>query len=143
MVAEKANILRQVVAIYNWLDEQLRSNVEQAGRCDACGRCCDFEAFGHRLFVTPPELFYLAENLGGEPLRQMQTGRCPYNQAGRCTVYEYRFTLCRIFCCQGDADFQSRLSETALSRLKSVCVESDVPYLYMPLNMALDGQTGS
>jgi|WetSurMetagenome_2_1015567.scaffolds.fasta_scaffold104356_1 Fe-S-cluster containining protein len=140
MVADKRKILRQVAEIYDWLDEQLHSNLEQAGRCEACGKCCDFEAFGHRLFITSPELIYLAENLAGESLLQMQTSRCPYNQSGKCTIYEYRFTGCRIFCCRGDADFQSRLSETAISRLKTICVEFDIPYLYMPLNIALDGQ---
>jgi Fe-S-cluster containining protein len=138
MVVDKREFLRRVAAIYDWLDEQICSNGELAGACSACGKCCDFEAFGHRLFVTPPELIYLAENLAGEKLRQMHTSRCPYNQDGRCAVYEYRFTGCRIFCCRGDADFQSRLSEAALEKLKSICEELQVDYLYMPLNLALN-----
>ncbi len=141
MVAENTKLLQKVAAIYDWLDEQICSNVNLAGHCDACGRCCDFEAFGHRLFVTPPELIYLAENLEGRNLRQMHTSRCPYNNEGKCTIYEYRFTGCRIFCCRGDADFQSRLSESALAKLKSICTELQVPYLYLPLNLALSRET--
>ena len=73
-----------------------------------------------------------------EPL-PMTIGRCPYNIAGKCTVYEHRFAGCRIFCCKGDRDFQSRLSESALKRLMSICEECGLPYTYKDLAAALNG----
>ncbi len=130
---------REVAEIYNWIDQQLCINGELAGRCDACGKCCDFGAFEHRLFVTVPELMYLAANLDTENLKPMPTSRCPYNISGKCAVYEYRFAGCRIFCCKADADFQSSLSESALEKLKAICLEFEVPYRYTDLASALNG----
>lgn len=131
-------LLQEVAEIYTWIDQQIHNHSDLAGRCDACGRCCDFEAFDHRLFVTPPEIIFLAANLEGEDLRSMQSGVCPYNANGRCAVYKYRFAGCRIFCCRGDADFQSRLSEMSLSRFKSICIKFQIPYRYVSLTSALD-----
>ena len=131
-------LLRRAVEIYNWLDLQVRNNSELAGKCDACGKCCDFSTFDHRLFVTPPELMYLAANLGAENIRPMTTSRCPYNIDGKCTIYEYRFAGCRIFCCKGDADFQNSLSESALRKFKSICDASQIPYRYADLPNVLN-----
>jgi hypothetical protein len=140
MVADKTEILRQVAEVYDWLNQQINDNPRIAGSCNACGKCCDFKSFGHKLFVTPPELIYLAEKLGDKKLKPMQSDRCPYNQESKCMVYEYRFTGCRIFSCRGDADFQSRLSEAVIKRLRKICSELHVDYLYMPLDQALNGQ---
>jgi Fe-S-cluster containining protein len=124
--------------IYDWLDGQIRPGGDLAGVCKACGNCCDFDAFDHRLFVTPPELMYLAAHLGRDNIKAMPGGRCPYNRDGTCGIYEHRFAGCRIFCCNGDADFQSGLSESALARLKSLCTEFQVPYRYTDLATALN-----
>ncbi len=150
MVAEcrtDSRLLGRVADIYKWLDEQIRKNNELTGQCNACGRCCDFGGpasdsepeFDHRLFVTPLELMYLTANIGAENIKPMPTSRCPYNIDGKCTVYEYRFLGCRIFYCSADGDFQSRLSELALEKLKSICTEFQIPYRYIDLATALNG----
>ena len=131
-------LLKKVAEIYEWLDQQVHDNSDLAGVCDVCGKCCDFDAFDHRLFVTPPELMYLTANLGDEKREAMPTSRCPYQLDGKCTVYEYRFAGCRIFCCNGDADFQSRLSESVLEKFKSLCTEFQIPYRYTDLATALN-----
>ena len=141
MVEEhKANnqFLRRVAEIYNRLDLQIRESGDSAGACEACGKCCDFAQFNHRLFVTTPELMYLAAKIGAENIKQMTTSRCPYNIDGKCTIYEYRFAGCRIFCCKGDADFQNRLSESALRKFKSICDASQIPYQYADLPNVLN-----
>jgi len=145
MVAEGGannQLLKRVAEIYNWLDLQIREFSGLAGACEVCGRCCDFARFDHRLFVTTPELMYLAAKIGAENIKPMPTGRCPYNVDGKCTIYEYRFAGCRIFCCKGDKDFQSRLSESALKKFKSICTEFQVPYRYIALSGALNGFVG-
>jgi hypothetical protein len=81
---------------------------------------------------------YLAESLSPENIKSMPTNRCPYNIDGKCTVYEYRFASCRIFCCSADVDFQSKLSESALEKLKSLCTEFQIPYRYTDLAAALN-----
>lgn len=144
-------LLGRVADIYKWLDEQIGENNELTGQCDACGKCCNFggpasgsgQEFDHRLFVTPPELTYLTANIGAEKVKPMPTSRCPYNIDGECTVYEYRFLGCRIFFCNADADFQSRLSETALEKLKSICTEFQIPYRYTELAAALNSLSGA
>ena len=135
-------LLEKVAEVYKWLDLQLRSDPGAAGACKSCGDCCDFEQFDHRLFITPPELMYLAANLGAENIKPMPSSKCPYNIGGKCTVYEYRFSGCRIFCCNGDADFQGRLSEEVLEKLKSICTEFQIPYCYTDLAAGLNNLAG-
>ena len=136
-------LLERVAEIYNWLDEQICSGGGLAGECRSCGNCCDFDGFDHRLFITRPELMYLTANLDAEKIRPMPDSRCPYNADGKCSIYEYRFSGCRIFCCNGDADFQSWLSEEALKKLKSICVEFQVSYRYTDLAAALNSLVGA
>ena len=131
-------LLERVADVYAWLDEQIRHCGELAGACAACGDCCDFERFDHRLFITPPELMYLAAHLEPHEIKPMPGGRCPYNQDGKCTVYAHRFAACRIFCCRGDADLQSTLSEASLEKLKAICMEFRIPYGYTEVAEALN-----
>ena len=141
MVAEcktNSRLLKKVAEIYNWLDSQTRRYSDLAGRCDACGKCCDFNAFDHHLFVTTPELIYLAAKLAAENIKAMPTTRCPYQTNGKCTIYKHRFAGCRIFCCKADADFQSRLSESALKKFKSISTDLQIPYRYTGLAAALN-----
>jgi len=131
-------IVRKVAEIYDWIDSQIRQNADLVGVCDACGKCCDFEAFDHRLFVTTPELRYITAMLNVERPKTTTSEKCPYNSDGKCTVHEHRFAGCRIFYCTGDADLQSRLSEAALKKLKLICEELEIPYTYRPLAAALN-----
>jgi hypothetical protein len=135
-------LLKRVAEIYDWLDLQICESVHLAGVCDVCGECCDFARLDHRLFVTAPELMYLAANPGDENIKPMTGGQCPYQLRGKCSVYEYRFSGCRIFCCKGDADFQSRLSESVLKKFKLVCTEFQIPYCYTDLATALNETAG-
>ena len=133
-----SRLLERVAEVYDWLELQIHRSDSLAGACKCCGDCCDFDAFDHRLFVTLPELTYLAANLGPENIKAMPSGRCPYNIDGKCGVHEHRFAGCRIFCCNGDAAFQSELSEAVLARLKSICAEFRIPYHYVDLATALN-----
>jgi len=135
-------LLERVTEVYKWLEEQICSADSTAGKCRSCGDCCDFEGFDHRLFITPPEMIYLAANLGVENVKPMTSSRCPYNNDSKCTIYEYRFSGCRIFCCRGDADFQSNLSEAVLEKLKSICEEFQLPYRYTDLAAGLNSLAG-
>jgi Fe-S-cluster containining protein len=130
-------LLEEVTALYGWIDARQKHDSSRAGRCRACGACCDFTAYDHRLYVTVPELMYLADRLGTRTLRPMHDGRCPYQQGSICTVHAHRFASCRIFTCDGDPDFQSGLSEEVLRRLKVLSEEGGIPYRYRDLATAL------
>jgi Fe-S-cluster containining protein len=141
MVAEcktDSRLIKKVAEIYKWLDLQISNNSNLAGVCYDCGKCCDFESFDHKLFVTPPELIFLMAKLHSENLKPMKAGRCPYNADGKCSIYEHRFSGCRIFSCKGDIDFQSRLSESAVEKFKAICQEFQIPYRYTDLATALN-----
>jgi len=137
-----SRLLDRVAEIYKWLDLQIRRHSDLAGVCKSCGKCCDFDGFDHRLFITPPERMYLAAGLGAENIKPMPRSRCPYNIEGKCSVYEYRFAGCRIFCCKADKDFQSSLTESTLEKLKSLCTEFQIPYRYTDLASALNCFSG-
>jgi Fe-S-cluster containining protein len=133
-----SRLISKVAEVYNWLNSQIEDHKDLAGRCYTCGKCCDFESFDHKLFVTTPELIYLAANLHSENLKPMNTGQCPYNSGGKCSIYEHRFSGCRIFSCKGDTGFQSGLSEKALKKFKSLCSEFQISYCYTDLATALN-----
>lgn len=135
------SLIGEVTRLYQWLDTQIQAHVAHVGKdrdCQACGRCCDFASYDHRLYVTTPELLHFVAYQGGNPLRAMHDGICPYREEGKCSVYNIRFTGCRIFGCQRSEDVHSRLSETVLCQLKALCTAYDVPYRYVDLAMGLN-----
>ena len=143
MAAAHGEIVKRVSEVYEWIDRQILKGRELAGKCAACGECCDFKGFGHKLFVTSVEVLHFSAAHGGA-LKEMTGGRCPYNVGGKCASYESRFAGCRIYSCKGDADFQSGLTEEALKKFKSLCIEYDVPYRYMDIASALNrGEAGT
>ena len=133
----RRRLVEEVAALYDWIDAQLAQHAERAGHCEACGKCCDFAAYGHLLFLTPPELIYLLEKLNTDKVKLMTGGRCPYQDETKCSVHKHRFAGCRIFCCTGDASFQSELTEAALKKLKAICERYEIPYRYADLATAL------
>jgi len=126
-------VIEKVGQIYDWVNQQIQDEPALAGECKTCGRCCDFE--------TTPELMYLADRLGAKNITPMVTGRCPWQKDNKCSIYDYRFASCRIFCCNGDKDFQSRLTEETLRKLKSICTKFNIPYRYTSLPTALKNFT--
>src|SRR5689334_9799253 len=63
--------------------------------CTASGRCCRFEQFGHRLYVTTAELASFVH--GWKPAGGQETARsgwdgagCPFQIHGLCSVHSIR-----------------------------------------------------
>jgi len=133
MKSKNSKICNRVKQIYDWLDSQIKSlNVD----CSACGKCCDFESFDHKLFITSPELLYFYENL--KPLQKMQSGRCPYLEDNKCTARDFRFAGCRIFFCKADDEKINEISESAVKKFRVLCDEFNFPYRYIELSAALN-----
>ena len=135
--------IKKVEALYNKLHEMLNANPESAGNCAACGRCCDFKTYDHLLYITDAELIYLAHHIGRENILTMKNGVCPYRKENKCTVHEYRFAGCRIFCCNGNYEFQSNVTESILAELKKLCDEMNMDYHYRQLSTALNNYNSS
>lgn len=131
-------VVAEVAVLYDWIDTQLQQDPDLAGQCASCGACCDFVSYDHLLFVTPPELIYLATKLDTARLKQMTYDRCPYQEEEQCTIHRHRFSGCRIFCCEGDPEFQAELTETVLRKLKAICEKYAIPYQYADLGTALE-----
>jgi hypothetical protein len=142
-------ICEQVRQIYSWLDSNIKPLNNQ---CIACGKCCRFDSFGHKLFVTTPELLFFYRNIKNlkrvlskieEP---MLTQSCPYLNDDKCSVRNYRFAGCRIFFCKSaggcltaaDKDLQNKLSEAVVEKFKALCDKFDFPYRYVDLMTALN-----
>jgi len=130
-------VIARVSEIYNWIEARQLANNGLAGHCAACGKCCDFASYDHRLYVTTPEMIYFVEKLGLANIKQMTGGLCCYQVDGKCGVHPYRFSGCRIFCCKGKATFQNELTEAAIKKFKALCAELQIPYRYVELPAAL------
>ena len=133
----KPPLIEQVGKIYKQVQATVETLPHLAGKCKACGKCCNFKSFDHLLYVTPPEIEYLAHHIGAENIKPMKDSVCPYNEKGKCTVYNYRFSGCRIFCCNGDKEFQSLLTESVLKKFKNLCEDLAIPYSYRQLSEVL------
>ncbi len=143
---------RAIRSLYAALDAAV---AERSPVCNTSGRCCRFEEFGHRLYVTGLEIAWFLQALGsresgvghqggssGLPLQQLVTGRepqasspipnCLYQVDGLCSTHTIRPLGCRVFFCEaGTEAWQQDTTERFLDRLKQLHAEHGLPYVYM------------
>ena len=134
-MTDLTKFIEAVAEVYITIDAKLAS---EKPRCASCGKCCNFEKYDHRLFVTSPEMIYFKHALGKIPVLPMTKPTCPYNFDGNCAVYDHRFAGCRIFSCQDSPELQSNLSETAIAKFKDICKQFKIEYTYTELSAALN-----
>ncbi|MEM7625266.1 MAG: hypothetical protein AAF333_06530 [Planctomycetota bacterium] len=122
--------------------------------CWTSGRCCKFDDFGHRLYVTGLEIAWFlrqvqttpvnpepASETSGVRLPQFaeHPGACPYQVDGLCSTHTVRPLGCRIFFCQqGTEAWQQDLYEEFLRRLRFLHDEHGLEYRYMDWIAGLD-----
>jgi Fe-S-cluster containining protein len=104
--------------------------------CQISGRCCRFEEYGHRLFVTTAELAVFASQLpatGLSPAPADWDGRgCPFQVGGLCGVHKIRPFGCRIYFCDATStQWQQDLYERFHHDLKALHERFAIPYLYV------------
>ena len=120
-----------LLRIYDAVDSAI---AEARPRCDASGRCCRFDEWGHTLFLTAPE----AERLFSEPFPpggEVAADRCPYQVGGRCVARERRPLGCRIyFCDPAWAERMPAVMETALAELRALHEAEGMAWDYRPLH---------
>ena len=107
--------------------------------CTASGRCCRFEEFGHRLYVTTIELAAFSADLPGDrAARPGNPGGCPFQFAGLCSVHTIRPFGCRVFFCDSTSDdWQHEQYERFHAELKQLHEQFAVPYQYVEWREAL------
>ena len=131
------------------LYEQLDAQIHQRGPvCWSSGKCCNFEQYGHRLYVTAleiawvlaqtktPAASYVPTNTTAETrvrLPQIAPQKsCPFQIDRRCSVHTIRPMGCRIFFCQQSTQqWQNDLYETFLKKLHHLHDNFDLPYRYI------------
>jgi Fe-S-cluster containining protein len=141
---ERPEVVAAVGRVY--ADLQARID-ERRPVCVASGRCCKFEEFGHRLYVTTLELAAFLHQFRERPeppsrsialpLAWDGTG-CPFQAQRLCGVHDIRPFGCRVFFCDLSAgEWQNEVYEQFHSRLKRLHEELSVPYFYMEWRDAL------
>ena len=138
-------IALELEAVY----EYIAAAVESRGpACWASGRCCNFEAAGHRLYVTGLEAAYTvlhqkrdcegASLLAPAPLLTPLTlasaitrGGCPFQSANLCSVHTIKPLGCRVYFCDRSAQaWQQDLSERALAQVRAIHDRHNLDYRY-------------
>lgn len=117
--------------------ERIAREVEaRRPRCDASGRCCHFEAWGHRLYVTGLEAAYLVSRLDRALTREdvalaREAGGCPFQVGLLCSVHPLRPLGCRVYYCDPTAEgWQQELSERMLGEIRAIHDWHGVGYRY-------------
>jgi len=151
--AAREDVLAAVAAVY---DDVQRAINERRPICEMSGRCCKFEEYGHRLYVSTLEL---AAFVAGRERESDQRGTmnderqstssliihrsslptgCPFQVGKLCSVHTIRPFGCRMFFCDTTAtDWQQAMYEQFHSRLKAMHDELGVDYFYVEWRAAL------
>lgn len=125
----------RIDALYRDLDDAI------AARSPACvnrGLCCNFDAYGHDLFVTTAELAYFIAGHAEAWRPPTADRRCPFQVDGKCTARDHRPMGCRVFFCdETTTDWQSAEYERRLAQLKQIGDETGIEYRYVEWLSAL------
>ena len=160
--AARAEVAGAVRAVYDAVASEIR---ERQPACDMSGRCCRFEEYGHRLFVTTAELAAFARELPAAPrpspvvavaacpatsLPLLAAGHrppaaspwdgtgCPFQFDQLCGVHAIRPFGCRMFFCDASStEWQNDAYERFHAELKSLHDRLGVPYFYVEWRQAL------
>lgn len=118
---------------------EIGRRIEERGPvCTASGRCCGFERYGHRLYVTGLEAAMTLDALPveralgpGDVERARGAGTCPFVVDGLCGVHPVRPVGCRVFFCDSSAKlWVNELAEWAAESVKRVHERFGVEYRY-------------
>jgi len=135
--AGRADAREAVGRIYHELQTRIDA---RKPLCVASGKCCKFEEFGHRLFITTLELakFLYDWETGDWPdgameaLRRWDGGGCPFQIEKLCGVHLVRPFGCRIFFCDSTAtEWQQERYEEFHSEISGLHESLNVPYFYV------------
>ena len=105
--------------------------------CKACGNCCDFANFGHRLYVSTGEL---ANLISQSPIDadEIEHLKCPYQQNDLCLARNARPLGCRLFFCDEKINDQyQQIYEDCYAKIKQAHLKFSTAYNYIELSTGL------
>lgn len=135
--ARRSDIGDRLEAIYAMIADQVAA---RGPVCVASGRCCNFEAYGHRLYVTGLEAAWCVAQLTPEAPTlspasveaALDRGGCPFQVGLLCGVHEIKPVGCRTYYCDPTADlWHEELTERAHGMVRALHQTAAVPYRYM------------
>jgi Fe-S-cluster containining protein len=131
--ARNPGVVAGLRAVYAYLAAAVES---RGPACWASGRCCNFDAAGHRLYATGLEAAYTLTHATG-PLTPValddaiRRGGCPFQERNLCGLHPARPLGCRVYFCDRSAQgWQRELSERALAEVRAVHTRHGVEYRY-------------
>ena len=143
--ARDEHIVAELEGIYAYIAAAIES---RGPACWASGRCCNFDAAGHRLYVTGLETAYAVARLtamskgNARPsdfpvlssstlAAAVQSGGCPFQIKNLCGIHAIKPLGCRVYFCDRSAQrWQEELSEAMLARVRSLHDRHGVEYRY-------------
>jgi Fe-S-cluster containining protein len=134
--ARNESIAAELEAVYAYIAAQVESRAPAPPLCTASGRCCRFEEYGHRLYVTGLEAAYTLSRLGralgeNETEAARARGGCPFQVERLCDVHQIRPLGCRVYYCDPSAkEWQELLSERTLAEVRKIHDRHGIPYRY-------------
>ena len=142
--AARPEVSARLEAIYAMIADQVAARTPA---CVASGRCCNFESYGHRLYVTGLEAAWCVHRLGdgsppltpGSVEDAVARGGCPFQVGGLCGVHEIKPVGCRTFFCDPTAQaWQEDLTERAHGMVREAHQRAGVAYRYMEWRALLE-----
>ncbi|WP_201750189.1 hypothetical protein [Tautonia marina] len=136
----------QVREPLNALYAELDSEIAALGPvCLLSGRCCRFQEYGHRLYVSEVEATVLLAD-APPPSRPLDDGAtCPWqDEHGRCGAREARPLGCRVYFCDPNYDGHAELlTERFLARIRLLVETLGLPWNYASLHHHLHAAVSS
>ena len=136
--AKRTELREPVEKVYAQLQVEID---DRKPRCSASGRCCRFDEYGHRLYVTTMELATFMAALNSPSPDNPGAGNtrgCIFQVDGFCSVHTIRPFGCRVFFCDSTSDdWQHAQYERFHAELKRLHDLLAVPYRYIEWRAAL------
>lgn len=134
-LSRSADVRRRITEIHDEVADRI---VGREPVCTASGRCCNFERYGHRLYVTGLETAMTLDAIpaeralkAGDLERAQGAGTCPFVVDRLCGVHPVRPVGCRVYFCDPSAQlWVNELAEFAADAVKRVHDEFGIEYRY-------------
>src|SRR5687767_7570923 len=142
--AARGDVREAVARVYADLQREIDA---RRPICSTSGKCCRFEEYGHRLYVSTLELAaFVAQAptvtrdvpVQSRSLPVLTSPGCPFQVDNLCSVHAIRPFGCRMFFCDATAmKWQNERYEHFHAELKRLHELLDVPYFYVEWRQAL------